>query len=55
MSLVLNYMKRLNQSESFEFNEKCQMESVIKRALLKRFLLMKPEVNIDEFGLPNFC
>lgn len=41
--------------ESFESNEKCQMENVTKRVLLKKSLLMKPEINIDEFGFPNFC
>lgn len=55
MSSVLNYMKRLIHSEHFESNEKCQVENVTKRVLLKKSLLMKPEINIDEFGLPNFC
>lgn len=55
MSSVLNYMKRLIHSEHFESNEKCQMENVTERVLLKKFLLMKPEINVDEFGLPSFC
>lgn len=55
MSSVLSYMKRLIHSEHFESNEKCQMENVTKRVLLKKSLLMKPEINIDEFGLANFC
>ena len=55
MSSVLNYMTRLTHSEHFESNEKCQMENVTERVLLKKFLLMKPEINIDEFDLLNFC
>lgn len=55
MSSVLNYMKRLIHREHFESNEKCQMENVTKRVLLKKSLLMKPEINIDEFGLPRVC
>lgn len=55
MSSVLNYMTRLTHSEHFESNEKCQMENVTEKVLLKKFLLMKPEINIDECGLLNFC
>jgi hypothetical protein len=31
------------------------MENVTKGVLLKKSLLMKPEINIDEFGSPSFC
>lgn len=53
---VLNYMKRCTYSEHFESNEKCQMENGTETLhLLKKFLLMKPEINSYEFDLPNFC
>ena len=32
------------------------MENIAEKLrLLKKFLLMKPEINIYEFDLPNFC
>ena len=56
MSSVLNYMKRRTYSKHFESSEKCQMENVTEKLhLLKKFLLMKPEINSYEFDLPNFC
>lgn len=56
MSSVLNYMKRCTYSEHFESSEKCQMENVTEKLhLLKKFLLMKSEINSYEFDLPNFC
>ena len=54
--LSLDYKKRHTYSEHFESNEKCQMENIAEKlCLLKKFLLMKPEINIYEFDLPNFC
>lgn len=55
MSRVLSYMRRLTRGENSESNEKCQMENVTRRVLLKTFLLVKLEVNTDGFGSPSVC